>query len=121
MERDLDLIRAILLELEKSPFRAGWAELEIEGYTPEQIAYHVLILAEGGFIEAEQVTTHDDPWPDVRPVRLTWQGHDFLDAVRNQTIWNKVKERLASETLTVPIAIVKAIATELINKHLGHS
>jgi hypothetical protein len=26
--------------------------------------------------------------------RLTWQGHEFLNDVRDQTIWSKTKERL---------------------------
>lgn len=121
MVRDLDLVRAILLELDKVPFRAGWVDLEIDGYTPEQIAYHVLILADQGFIEAVDLSTHDSPWPDWRPVRLTGQGHDFLDAIRNQTIWRKAKDRLGSEALTAPLAIVKAIATELISNRLGFS
>jgi len=28
------------------------------------------------------------------PVNLTWQGHEFLDAARNEIIWNKAKSKV---------------------------
>ena len=51
MQRDMDLVRAILLAVEAHP--AGFAPdpLAIEGYTDEQIGYHATILKEAGMVE----------------------------------------------------------------------
>jgi hypothetical protein len=28
----------------------------------------------------------------IHPTKLTWDGHDFLDSVRDPEIWNKTKD-----------------------------
>lgn len=56
MRRDMDLIRAIMLKLEELPVAPGSAEIlmpgdsvmAFEGYSPDQIDYH-LNQAAGGF------------------------------------------------------------------------
>lgn len=45
MERDMDLCRDILAALEQAPFANVFAKIEIPGYTPEQVAYHISPLA----------------------------------------------------------------------------
>ena len=52
MQRDMDLVRKILLELEKRPYDGGFIQgLTVDGYSPEQISYHVKIMGEGRLIE----------------------------------------------------------------------
>ncbi|KPN94951.1 hypothetical protein AO843_22100 [Lysinibacillus sp. ZYM-1] len=41
---------------------------------------------------------------------MTWDGHEFLDSVKNNGIWNKTKEGMLNkglELLSVPLDIVK--------------
>jgi DNA-binding transcriptional ArsR family regulator len=85
MKRDMDLIRRILMDIEESPEATGyqWLDLSIEGHSPEEVSYHVKLLDEAGLIEAEDLT--DTAGFDVRPKRLTWSGHEFIDAVRKDT------------------------------------
>lgn len=52
MKRDMDLIRAILIEVEKLPFDAGFHDISVSGYSEEEIAYHVRLAHEAGLIEA---------------------------------------------------------------------
>jgi hypothetical protein len=115
----LDLIRTLLIELESAPFEHGWVDLELEGYSPDQVSYHVRILADQGLIEAVDLSTKDKDWPDWRPKRLTAQGHSFLDEIRSDTVWNKVKARLGSEMATSSFAIVKALARDQALKLFG--
>ena len=82
MHRDMDLIREILLKIEELPYDGGFRPIEIEGRASYEIAYHVMILAEARLIEAQNVTTHDGI--DWRPKRLTYAGHEFLDAAKSQ-------------------------------------
>jgi len=45
---------------------------------------------------------------------LTWNGHEFLDRVRDQTIWNKVKAAAREKGLTLSFDVIKALATKVI-------
>jgi hypothetical protein len=105
MKRDMDLIRVILLEIEKLPEDWGSHNIEIETVTPEEITYHVRLLAQAGLIEAEDFSTFSGPsW---QPKRLTWNGHEFLDAARSDTVWQKAKEIVISGTGTLTLEALK--------------
>lgn len=119
MKRDLDLIRKILLKLEEAPFEHGWVDLEVEGYSPEQVSYHVKLLADKGLIEAIDLSTHDTDWPDWRPKWLTAHGHDFLDSIRSDTVWAGVKKRLGTVGGNAALEVVKAVAVAYIKDMLG--
>jgi hypothetical protein len=49
---------------------------------------------------------------------LTWNGHEFLDSVRDTGIWAKVKER-AAKLPSAPLSILAGIAVAEVKKHLG--
>ena len=87
MKRDMDLVREILLAVEEEPSYRSKINLEIAGHSREEVSYHVLLLAEANLIEAEvsarQAAEH-------KPKRLTWEGHEFLEAIRQETRWKKV-------------------------------
>lgn len=113
MKRDMDLAREILLALEEMPADEE-VELNLEGYSQEEISYHVRLLSEAGLIEAEDRSGYGgDDW---QPERLTWAGHDFLEASRDQGRWEKatklVKEKVGGITLDALKAILIKLATE---------
>lgn len=86
-ETDMDLIREILLKVEELPFGSGFHDITVEGRSADEINYHVMLLDEAKFIEAEDLTTHGGVcW---KPKRLTYNGHEFLDAARSHTVWTK--------------------------------
>ena len=117
MQRDIDLIRKILLEVEKKDTPTGWIDIEIDGYSKEQIAYHVKLLSEAGYLEAKDLTTKDGF--DWKPVSLTWLGHDFLDAARDNTIWNKAKKNLGSKIVSTSFEVLKSLLVSLSKQELG--
>ncbi len=83
MQRNMDLVRTILMRIEESP--SGWAEpREIAGFTHEQVGYHAHIMIEDGLIEGTDVTTLQSKGPEALPRALTWKGHEFLDLARDQ-------------------------------------
>ncbi|MCF6156804.1 MAG: DUF2513 domain-containing protein [Candidatus Brocadia sp.] len=59
MKRDMDLVRQILLAIEAHKDMKQKIKLEIEGYSEEQIMYHVKILADAGLIEATDVSSFE--------------------------------------------------------------
>ena len=91
MKLDKDLVREILLALEADDGDPReFKDIELPGRTPEQIAYTVCILAEGGLIEATDLSTMDG-W-DCRAQRLTYAGHEYVDTIRDREVWRKTKE-----------------------------
>jgi len=119
MQRDIDLIREILLAVEKKESPKGWMDLQIEGYSKEQISYHVKLLKEAGYLEAKDLGTRDRDGYDWRPINLTWQGHDFLDAARDNRLWNKAKKHFGNKIASISFELLKAFLVSLGKQELG--
>jgi glycerophosphoryl diester phosphodiesterase len=114
MKRDMDLLRAILLSVEAEEH--GFApDIKIPDYTQEEIGYHAVLLGEAGLAVVANITTLDSKSPQARIIRLTWSGHEFLDAARDKTIWNQAKDKIGSASIQIWMAML----TTLIQKKLG--
>ncbi len=92
MKRDMDLVRKILFKLEENPHGFNNKPLEIDGYSREEIGYHAALMHEAGLIEGIKFTHLQSESPDYLPHCLTWAGHDFLDACRDEGRWTRAKE-----------------------------
>ena len=46
---------------------------------------------------------------------LTNDGYDFLDKIRQDTIWNKTKETITKKRLPLIVDVVKEVATGIIS------
>jgi len=118
MKRDMDLVRKILLMMENEPHGYSNGRIIIEGYSTDQIGYHVYLMKQAGLVEGCDVTSHDSQSPIAMPTALTWQGHEFLDACRNESIWIKAKEKLQSIGGDVPLEVVKALLIDIMRKQV---
>jgi hypothetical protein len=84
----MELVREILMQVEGGPPGQTWIDVAINGYDKNTIAEQVRLLSDAGYLVARD---HGDDW---KPVRLTWDGKDFLSAAKNKTIWSGAKRRL---------------------------
>lgn len=109
MKRDWDLIKKILIHIEEWPPDHMPSEVEINDIEPEIVSYHVKILHNGDLIEAFDVSSQECAW---YAIGLTWKGHEFLDAIRNESVWSKVKSKLAAAGGSLPIEVIKTLAIE---------
>lgn len=118
MTRDLDLIRAVLADLEARPtYVPVFAhQIELEGRSTEEIAYHCELLSDQGFIVGDGSLSSSGPTFLVR--RMTAQGHDYLDAVRNDTVWAKVKATMKDRGVAAPLDLVQRLALQYIEVRL---
>jgi Hypothetical protein (DUF2513) len=94
MKLDKDLVREILLQVEASPDPLDWVDITVPGHSEEEIAYHVQILDEADYIEAENLISSSGY--DWRAKRLTYEGHEFLDTIRDAEAWRFTKETAKS-------------------------
>ena len=114
MKRDMDLVRSILLELEKMNEFGLPTPINLPDFKPSEISYHVLIMYEAGLLDAKERSC-DIRSPEWYPIRMTWLGHEFLDASREPKRWEKAKE-IALGAGGVTLEIMKAILIDLIKK-----
>lgn len=126
MKRDMDLIRSLLLKLEGLPLSPSAVvhispddeEIAIEGYSSDQIEYHLNLLREQNLIECPG----SQPMIGTTFCRLTWEGHDFLDAVRDPEIWRKTKkgtEATGSFTFDLVRDLARGFIKTKIEEHTG--
>lgn len=92
MKLDPDLVRAILITYEELPFMGG-KNIQIEGYSKEDLIYHQELLEEAGFIKAK-INRYDNGGGSVYARRLTYKGHEFLNASRDEGRWKTVRDAL---------------------------
>lgn len=102
MKRDMDLIRKILIGLElcgddDDDTQVLVDKIKADGYSGRKVSCHVQLLDEAGLIGAENVSDQDDDI-DWMPVRLTWEGHEFLDETREESRWEKAKKVVKENT-----------------------
>lgn len=112
MRRDMDLVRNILFEIEKSPYTGRWADIKIEDRSPGEVSYHVMLLHQAGLIDATDITSLDGPaW---KAKNLTWQGHEFLDTCRNEGLWKDAKEVMLEKSEGISFELLKQVLIELL-------
>lgn len=119
MKRDMDLVRKILLAMDA--YEHGFAphDLTIPGYDQDVIGHHVWLMAEGKLVTAATITATNSLSPIALPRTITWKGHDFLDAVRNESVWSKVKTQLKDHAISVPFALLQDLALKILAAHVG--
>ena len=123
MQRDMDLVRNILLAIEgsaKDP--RSWIALELPPHSKAAISYHVQLLHEKGFLQAIDASHMGPDGYEWLPQRLTWQGHEFLDNIRDPDVWRRTKEgakQVGGFSLEVLAALAKGLVKKKIEEHTG--
>lgn len=114
MKRDMDLARKILFAIEESEGECGPDDITIEGYSDQIVYYHIKILAEAGLIEAEDISKMGEDGFRWWAKSLTWQGHEFLEAARDNSRWEKAKKLASEKTGSLMFEAIKFALTQLI-------
>lgn len=112
MKRDMDLCRQILLAVEaadRHALRSG--SLEIEGFDQDAIKYNAMLLVQAELIEGKVIESISSRIPSAMLSNLSWEGHEFLDAVRSDTVWAGTKEKLAKVGGSVTIGTITEVAS----------
>lgn len=122
MRRDMDLIRELLLRLEAMDLRAGSIHmidftdplLVVEDFSFDEVYYHLKLVIDAGLTQPHKQGMNHFVFSG-----LSWQGHDFLESVRDTKIWQETKEaakRTGAWSIEMLGAIAKAIAKDQLRK-----
>ena len=118
MKREMDLIRALLLSLERGEDDVP-NEMR-ERFTQQEIAGHAALIIEAGLAEGMIAKGGFNEVMRADLDRLTWAGHDFLDAAREETLWNKAKEKIMKPGMSYTFEFVKEWLKAEIRARVGH-
>lgn len=114
MKRDMDLVREILLAIEEKHTGEAIFNLQIPEHNSNEIAFHCRLLYDAGLI-----SQYKEKWADNRISifavgGLTWEGYDYLDKVRDNSVWKKTKDVIKEKGLPLIFDTIKTIASALI-------
>ncbi|MEC2554832.1 DUF2513 domain-containing protein [Bacillus tropicus] len=122
MKLNHECVRHILLTVEESDnnevlslhFLSQKPNLHI--YLESEILYTIQKLVEAGYIQATVKST-----PEIQHAvisSITWNGHQFLDNIRETSIWEATKIR-AAKLGSVSLPILSELAKSYITEKLG--
>jgi hypothetical protein len=107
----MELIRKILVAMVDHPQPTGTVPLEFEGYSEQDVSYHVKLLADKGLIEAASFNSRAGlKW---KAKRLTWDGHDFIEAIRDDERWSRVRRWVADAGKILTLETAKEAVRQL--------
>ncbi len=108
MKRDMELIRMVMLEAEKSKDPYELIDPKLEGHSETEISYHIALLDDAGLLHGQDRSAIGVfRWSAGM---LTWAGHEFVEAVRDDDVWK--------EALAITAKSGNGTVFELLNKAL---
>ena len=132
MKLDVNCVRDSLLTLEKWLVLNDQLEFifldlneimesaEMQKYTKPDVAYTLVMLEEAGFIKAV-IDYGCDEISELDVIRLTYQGHQFLETIRPKDTWDKiyaVAEKTGHKSLTSIMEIADIILPDVFKSAL---
>jgi hypothetical protein len=113
----MELIRKLLLAVEDWPATGGDRTFASLGADPEELDYNLHLAKEGGLLEF--VTAQNLEGSVFKRMSLTWSGHDFLDAAREQPIWEEVMTSMKTKGIaSASLELMKKMLDKALRKRL---
>ncbi len=120
MKLNKDLVRDILLAVEAHDEPEGLIALEMNISSAEIVSYHVRLLDEAGLLDA--LDTGGMNCFKWQPTRLTYNGHEFLDIIRDDEVWKLTKtgsEKISSTRLSLMLELGKVYSKQVLKVRIG--
>lgn len=128
MELNKDCVRDVLLSCEELlkmdeegyMNSLSYEELEqvLPNYKTEYIIYTVVKLKEAGFLDVKVTRASGNILVDLRIYDITFNGHEFLNNIRDDDNWKKVKD-IAKSVGAFSINMIAQIAVGVIQTNIS--
>lgn len=105
MKRDMNVIRSIAFAVEALP--PGKELEELSGVDAQTFGAHVKWMIDAGLVDGGVTQYIGERPPEATVRRLTWNGCDFLDAARSDTLWKRAQESVIGPTMSWTFDILK--------------
>ena len=124
MKRDMDLVRAILLGIEELDGGSGcdignlYKSIKTKGFdcNNQTFVYHLERMKQAFLIDYTEINTLEGSF--IYSIKLSWEGHDFLDLSRDSDTWEKFKEKIGGKISSLSFELVKSSLTTFSKKML---
>ncbi|KAL3947475.1 DUF2513 domain-containing protein [Lentilactobacillus hilgardii] len=123
MELNHDCVRDILFWVEKNvslrPIRTDTVINSLDiNWTDEELIYCIIQLNEAELLDGgASVSNGGIAINEIR--KITWKGHEYLDNIRDDTIWLKTKKTVFSKVRSASLSIVSSVAAKILSNELG--
>jgi hypothetical protein len=114
-----ELMRKVLLEVEELPNGGRTHDISVEGYTDSEVSYHIELLHEAGYLVGKDVGSQSGKW--WRAKRLTFDGHQFLNSIRDDGFFERLQIMVKENTGGVSVEALRIAAPILLQRLLGGS
>jgi len=107
----MDLIRQILINIQD-----GKRNVLIDGVDEDTFKYHQALLVETNLVDGNVLynnQTGTDIPATVMIKKITWEGHDFIDAIQDEDSWAKVKSHLIEGGKIITLETIKMAIKQL--------
>ncbi len=121
MKRNIDLIRKLLLYFEERNDKRMVKDPKIDDFSKDEVQYHLILMDEAGLIRCERSFSSKTPNRVMRvyPFSLSWQGHEFLEASRNDNLWKKAKGLVKTKSGALSFDVLKALLISMAKESVG--
>ena len=116
MERSMDIVRDILLAIEKQHKSPSdiLQKIEVKDYSEGDVIYHLELMINADLVRGNIRQFLGPGLPHYTVHGLTWDGHEFLDSSRSQTIWTKTMDEVRKQGVGLNFKIIQSVMTKYI-------
>lgn len=125
MKLNINCVRDVLLQCENIPFNGSYSFSQLTSllpnYTDDEIAYTCLKLHEGNYLHIV-TKNYGSNVCVVRINDISFQGHEFLNNIRSNKVWNDVLavgDKIGTSSINGFVQIATGVVTALIKNQLG--
>lgn len=122
MRRDPELIRKLMLAIEQSSQPLN-DQAQIDSYSRDEVAYHMRLIIEAGLAQGSVMEDHSGGNTTiprfVAILRMTNTGHDFIDSIRGDTVWNAVTDKVKTLGGSFTLNVLQQLALRVLMAHAG--
>ena len=127
MKLNHDCVRDLLLYLEDNlnfNNEIKINKLNLRDYSQEDLLYTAQKLIEANYINCVTSRYYDNKLPFILVKSITFEGHQFLDNIRDENVYSKTKTILStfkSVSIDIFSETASKVITALISKQIGLS
>ena len=119
MERNWDTVRELMLNTESLRPNQTVTLKDFDTDEHYNISYHVQLLESAGLVDATISRALGSQATQFHLRSLTWEGHEFLDSIRVQSTWSKVKAVIREKGGVMTFDVIKTVAATLVKSNLA--
>ena len=114
----MELIRKLLLELEAATGVTRVSDLDRANPDRTVVAHHAWLLIDAGYATGK-IDSAVDGTPLGWISSLTWQGHDFMAAARDEGRWRSAMQSIRDRAGDVGVGVLSTLLASIASKELG--